>query len=131
MPETTSCSGGDTIVDTTEVVDRTAFCPGCEHWVGTYRDSITGRDQCLRFVPHPRELAAPPAALARAILNEEAPDLERVLIGVESDLRTVASWIGTLTDADTLLALQLRLAAVANLADTIEHDALRLRRSAA
>lgn len=123
--ETTRCAGSDCLADS-------PLCPSCRQIIDRYRDSITGRDVCFRFVPHSRSVAEPPAELIHAIRNEpEAPDLERILIGIESDLGTVASWMGTLTDADLLHALQIRLAAVSIRAESMEEDALRLRRSAA
>lgn len=115
-----------------EVLADSPVCTGCEQVIDRFRDTITGRDTLWRFVEHVRQAAAPPAGLVRAILDTtERPDLEQILASVAADLQVVASWLGDLTDPDELLAIQLRLATVSLVSESLEDDASRLRRSAA
>ena len=117
-----SCTGGGIIAESPE-------CPRCKRVIDRFRDSITGRDVCFRFVPHDEHPAQPPAELVHAILNER-PDLERILVGVLSDLGTVSSWLGDLTDARDLHVVQMQLANVTLKAEELETLALRLRMAA-
>ena len=115
-----SCPGGDVLADSPE-------CPGCHRDIDRYRDTLCGKT-VFRFVPH-GETPEVPAELVHAILNER-PDLERILVGVLSDLGTVASWLGDLTDARDLHAVQMQLANVTLKAEELETLALRLRMAA-
>ena len=57
--------------------------------------------------------------------------LEGALIRCATDLQTVASWVGDITDLDALHVLQVRAATVALLAQSIEDDIVRMRQVAA
>ena len=121
----TRCSGSDVQADST-------ICPGCNREVDRYRQDFLGTPR-FRFVEHSRQIAQPPAELVHAILNERSlfDTLEESLIRAALDVQQVVAQVGELVDSQECLALQMRAAVVAEYAQQLEEDLLRLRKSAA